>query len=547
MLINPSRYKSQYPWQRIPGLIFIIAGIVYLYWLINHINADNLLISTAFVLVQSLSYLVVSISVINSWNQRYRIERPKLTTYPDVGVIIPTYGETIDIIEDTIRSCLYSNYKGNLVVYLSNDDQNIDQVKNLEILIKNLQIELNQLNQNTRKLYLRHSTPHSHAKAGNLNQALQHLKQFYPQIDLVLTQDADEVAYPDLIDAIVGYFQNPKIAYVQTIKQSVTDSNDPFGNQDRLFYCKTSVCRDADNAMFACGSGVMWRISALDQIGGFSAWNLVEDMYTSYQLLSKGWQSAFHYEALSHGIAPEDLPNFIKQRGTWALDTMRMFWWDNPIFKKGLTIRQKLQFLEPCLFYLNGFVTIGMIVITSASLWFKSWPTSGSAWEHGMVLLPYFLSMESYFLILAGNIPFLRVRQLWIGLSPVYVWASVLGLIYGKTKKPKYRVTRKDNQYGNYMYLVWPQAILLSIIILALLKTLFTTPLYSAFDWGALFWGIYLSSYLIQIIKLSWWSWSPEYEIDFSLNKKIFPWSKSQTTSALNNLSPISLDYEVEK
>jgi hypothetical protein len=39
--------------------------------------------------------------------------------------------------------------------------------------------------------------------------------------------------------------------------------------------------------------------------------------------------------------APEDVPNFYKQRGTWAIDTVRLILWRR---LKGLSLRQKAQF-----------------------------------------------------------------------------------------------------------------------------------------------------------------------------------------------------------
>ena len=364
-----------------------------------------------------------------------------------------------------------------------------------------------------RSLYLINSLPHKEAKAGNLNQALQFLKKYYPTIDLLLIEDADEVCHPDILQAIAGYFQNPRVAYVQTIKQSAVSKEDPFGNRDLMWYCRTAASRDSANAMFACGSGVVWKISALESIQGFSTWNLVEDLTTSYQLLSLGWEGRYHYEALSYGLAPEDLPNFIKQRGTWAIDHLRIFFWDNPLTKSGLTFFQRLQFLEPPLFYLNGFLNLILVSVTSLSLLFGLWPTTQDALTHAKYLIPSFLSLEIYYLFLAENIPFRRDRQFWVGLAPVFSIAAIKALFYGPHKKPKYIVTRKENIYGNYVKLVLPQIITLSLIFLSICKILISTPLYSKFDWAAVFWGFYQASFFLQTIRVSWWKWDPRISI----------------------------------
>src|SRR5690606_7748315 len=135
---------------------------------------------------------------------------------------------------------------------------------------------------------------------------------------------------------------------------------------------------------------------------------------------------------------------------------------------------------------------------------------------HASFLLPSFIAMEAYFVSLAGNIPFKRVRQFWIGLAPVFIVASMKALFYGPHKKPKYKVTRKENIFGNYTYLVWSQLTLLGIIFTSLAIVIVDTPLYSGFDWAALFWGFYMASYFLQIIKVSIWNWNPTLIFEFS-------------------------------
>lgn len=508
-------YIISKPYSQIAGVLFWIAALIYLPWLSLNLNHAAWWLSYPFFAAHLFTFVMVSLSIINHWRASYRTQRPQLPQLvPPVAVVVPTYSEPVAVISETVRTLLHLNYPGEIQIIISNDDQKPEQQQALLSMYYQLiayRDSLVKTGEATPKgLYLRHSTPHKQAKAGNLNQAVQYIKQYFPHIDLILTQDADEIVFPDLLIATIGYFTQPEVAYVQTIKQSQVHPDDPFGNQDYMFYCRTAPSRDASNAMFACGSGVIWRISALDSIGGFNTWNLVEDLTTSYELLSQGWHSRYHYEALSSGLAPEDLPNFIKQRGTWALDTMRLFFWDNPLFKPGLTLPQRLQFLEIPLFYLNGLVTVLLILLTAASLLTATWPTSRDAITHAVFSIPFFLTLEIYFLSLAQHIPLHRIRQFWIGLSPVFAWATIQALINGPHKKPSYKVTRKQNLYGNYLSLVWPQLVLIGFLNITLIKTLIATPIYSTFDWGAFFWGVYLSSYFIQIIKVSWWNWSPE-------------------------------------
>ena len=509
-----NKYIKNKSLHRIAGIAFVPATLLYLGWLITHLNLLHWWIAIPFFLAQLYSFLLITLSIINHWSASFRTKRPEIGNVPfPVAIVVPTYQEPIAVLRETLKSLLHLDYPGKLVILVSNDDQRESQKRALIALMEELADYWNtQLaNQVTgeRDLYLETTIPHEQAKAGNLNQAIIFLRKHFPSIDLVLTQDADEVANPDIVSAIVGYFREPAVAYVQTVKQSAVSTGDPFGNADFMWYAATAPARDVANAMFACGSGVMWRISAVESVGGFSTWNLVEDLTTSYELLAAGWQSRYHFEALSKGLSPEDLANFLKQRGTWALDCMRLFFWDNPFNKPGLTLRQRLQFIETPLFYLNGFVIMVLIGITVASLLFTAWPTTADATTHAIFMLPSFLAQEAYLLLLAGKIPLMRVRQFWIGLAPVFARASILALINGPNKKPQYKVTKKTNVYANYLHLAAPQLVVLAVILLALTKTIVSTPLYSAFDWVVVFWGVYQVSFFTQIVKVSLWNWAP--------------------------------------
>lgn len=509
--------KKQY--HRVAGVVYVIAATIYFVWLFTNLDRSNWLISYPYLLFQTYMFALVALSVFNHWKAKYRTERPPLPADPPpVAVIIPTHGEPVDIVKETVKSILHLDYPGEVVIVLSNGLKNNERMKELTAVMSELSEYWQAVGNKSsfsRKLHLRYSDQNGQFKAGNMNNTLGFLRDHYPHIDLVLTQDADEIAYPDLLRAIIGYFEDPKIAYVQTIKQANVSKDDPFGNHDLMWYGRTAACRDSDNAMFACGSGVVWRMSAVNSVGGFNTWNLVEDLTTSYELLSAGWESRYHYEALSIGIAPEDLANFVRQRGTWAIDTMRIFFWKNPLLRRGLTVRQKLQFLETPLFYINGLMTIGLVIVTSLSLLFRRWPTVASATEHAMYLLPSFFAMEIYFLLLGGEIRYRRIRQFWAGLSPVFALAVLKALFYGPNKKPRYIVTKKENQYDNYIRLVWPQIAIVSLITLALLKTIISTPLYSAFDWAVVFWGFYQASFFIQVIKVSVFKWEPDISFVF--------------------------------
>ena len=72
-------------------------------------------------------------------------------------------------------------------------------------------------------------------------------------------------------------------------------AGDPFGfRHEPFFYRGCMLARNAANAVFPCGSGLVWRPpDALLDIGGFPAWNLVEDLHSGVLALRRGWRGVY--------------------------------------------------------------------------------------------------------------------------------------------------------------------------------------------------------------------------------------------------------------
>ena len=101
--------------------------------------------------------------------------------------------------------------------------------------------------------------------------------------------------------------------------------DDPFYDRNEVFFDVVQAGFDAVNSVISCGSGVMYRRAALESIGGFATWNLVEDYTTAYELANAGWKTYYYPYSLAIGLVPGDVRGVMHQRHQWALDTMRVF------------------------------------------------------------------------------------------------------------------------------------------------------------------------------------------------------------------------------
>ena len=492
---------------RLSGLLLALCALWYAPWLIVSVNHDALWLALPFVVANLLIVANALLTVVNNWRRSVPKERLISVGHePDIAVIIPTCGEPPAMVERTLRSILTQNWPHDRLRLVLSDDAHAPQ---LAALAANLQREYPEA------ALVYHEPPargtparKGEAKAGNLNSALGFILERWPGVRYVETRDAgDLVGDPDFLRHALGQLiASRQIAYIQTIKEAQVSKSDPFGANEPFFYRGCMLARNSANAVFPCGSGLVWRLDALLDIGGFPAWNLVEDLHSGVLALRRGWRGVYLpiVGALAQH-APEDLPNVYKQRGVWALDTLRLLFWGE---WRGLNLRQRLHFVEMGLFYLQGFSLFAILGVLIASFALRVTPLTTDFFTYALHFWPFAVSLELFLAAMNGGRSWdelLRARQMWMGLALVYVRATLLALLYGPRRKPAYTVTRKVTHIGWHWRAALPQMILLAALALALAYSLVTTSLLTQFDLGSAYWAAYFGMFLGGLVTKSWY------------------------------------------
>jgi cellulose synthase (UDP-forming) len=497
---------------RAAGVLLLAATAWYLPWVFANLNWQAPWLSIPFAIASLFAAVLMLFTVINQW--RYSIPEEHLVPIgqePLVAVIIPTYGEPATMVYETARSVLEQDYPEEKMAVVISDDAHREGIRSV----------VQRLNQEHPRAIIGYNDPprrgdprrRGEAKAGNLNSVLDVLNEYAPHVSFVETRDADDkVGDPSFLRQTIGQLlADPKVAFVQTIKEAVVSPGDPFGNLEPLFYRKLMLARNAANAVFPCGSGVVWRREALEDIGGFPTWNLVEDLQSGVEALRRGWRGIYLPIVGAVGqTAPEDIPNTVKQRGTWAIDTMRLTFWGN---KLGLNLLQYLQFAEMGLFYMLGFAILVFNIIPVFSLMFNVHPMTTNPPEYVLHLGPFVAALELFLVSLSDGLPYeglWRSRQILLGMALVYVKATIIAMIYGPVRKPHYRVTRKENVYDWYWREILPQFLLFLALIAASLYHIATHSLLYTADLGSLFWAGFFILGLSQVVRNSWHGTEPD-------------------------------------
>jgi cellulose synthase (UDP-forming) len=165
--------------------------------------------------------------------------------------------------------------------------------------------------------YLRRPV-HDHAKAGNVNHALQQIDAPY-----VAIIDGDHVVSPEFLEATLGHFEeDEQLAFVQT-PQYYANGDQPgvpgaAWHQQTLFFGAIARGKDGLGATFCCGTNVVSRRAALEATGGFPTHSITEDFELSIGLHERGWRTAYLPKVLASGLGPEDMAAYTTQQLRWA-------------------------------------------------------------------------------------------------------------------------------------------------------------------------------------------------------------------------------------
>jgi cellulose synthase (UDP-forming) len=430
-----------------------LSGVAYLLWLTQHLNPFQPVMSGLFYAAEVVCFALFAVAAFDVWRLRFKpptpIEAPNVLTH-SVDVFIPTCGEPIEVVRATMAAAKVIHWSGPLTHYVL-DDKGDPEVRDLAHTLGFVYL--------SRPV---EGVPNENAKAGNLNFGLSRSSG-----DFVLVLDADQVPEPDIVSVLASYMKFDDVAFVQSRQHFILPEGDPFFNEDTVFYGTVQSGFDEANTVISCGSGVLYRREALEDIDGFATWNLVEDLTTSYTLHAAGWKSFYVPHSMAVGLAPDTVQGYYRQRGQWALDTMRLMWWRSPLFKRGLTWEQRLVYLTIGVSYLTaGFVVPFFFCIPIWTYLTGDFVLSGDIRTFAALRVLYFvfmaLAMQSLF---EGRQPARQFRSL-SGMFPIYAVNTFKALFYPPGRKPGYT----SNNAATGARINWPAWVLLApqiVLVLA--------------------------------------------------------------------------------
>jgi cellulose synthase (UDP-forming) len=238
-------------------------------------------------------------------------------TRAPVAVLVAAYNESEDVLDETLASLAALDYPAR-TVYLLDDSTREDSRAAAERVAARYGAVL---------VRRPHRTGY---KAGAINELLPRLSEPY-----VAVLDADQRPVRTWLAEVVPYLEaDPGLAFLQVpqVYENLEGLPVAQASQHRQAVFFEYICegKSTVNAMFCCGSNVVFRRQALlsvgrrvdDRVMFFDETSVTEDFATTVDLHAAGWRTRYLNRAHVLGMGPETLPAYFTQQMRWAMGSM---------------------------------------------------------------------------------------------------------------------------------------------------------------------------------------------------------------------------------
>ena len=364
------------------GFAALTALVGYLTWRIAYTlptSGSGVAAAWALIGFEAIPLVGMVFRLVTLWNIDSAAP-PPVTEAPGglrVAVLIPTYDEPAEVIAPTIAAaCVLAPSHETWVL----DDGDRPWVEEI-----------------CREYGARYvcRPVHDHAKAGNLNHALDLMAAeaaagTAPETDIVAVLDCDHVPLPTFLTATLGWFADPQVALVQGAQAfyngGAFDDDGVNGEQGLYFNVLLAARNRREAGPFWCGSTALLRTAALREIGGVATDTIVEDMHTTLGLLRAGWRTAYHHQTLAVGLAPATADEYLLQRRRWGLGLMQVLvkerLWSS---KRYLSWRNYYECVTGAVWWLEGVGTLLLLMVPIALLLSGAQTSTANPWTFSAV------------------------------------------------------------------------------------------------------------------------------------------------------------------
>ncbi|MFL5542400.1 MAG: glycosyl hydrolase family 8, partial [Longimicrobiaceae bacterium] len=357
-----------------------------------------------------------------------------------VDVLVPTYGEPLDVLRRTLSAA--TRMEGaDVHVWLLDDARR----REVAALADELGVR-----------YLTRAR-HRGAKAGNLNDALAAIPD--SGREYVCVFDADHAPRRAFLVCVLGWFADPRVGLVQTPQRYANTAAGPLtraaAEQQAIFFGPISRGRDGWGATICCGTNFVARRDALAAADGFQEDSLTEDIVLSARLANLGWRLVYEPRVLADGLGPEDARSYLAQQRRWAIGCLDLLLRRWRLLAR-LPLAASWQYLVATSYWLTGWTILVYLSLPIARLGFGLPVLVDPTGAFAVHFLPYFLiAVVGLGRMTGGDYTWRGLVLNW-GSFFVHVRATLAVLL---RRQGGFAVTSKRPLTGVPWTLLWPNVL----------------------------------------------------------------------------------------
>jgi cellulose synthase/poly-beta-1,6-N-acetylglucosamine synthase-like glycosyltransferase len=381
----------------------------------------------------------------------------EIGTEPDVCVQVPIYNEryVAERVIDSVCALEWPRDRFEVQVLDDSDDETSGIVSRRAAHWRRKGVRVIHVSRGTREGF----------KAGALAHGLS-----LTAAPFIAIFDADFVPPRDFLRRTVGAFDDPRVGFAQARWGHLDEGYSWFTRLQALaidfhFLVEQAVRSDKGYFTNFTGTAGMWRRSAIDDAGGWSARTLTEDLDLSYRAQLRGWRAAY----IEDLVVPEELPVSIdayrRQQSRWATGSFQSaFCLLVPVLRSSNRMMVKLQAVVHLVAYGVGPVMLAQLACYPLLLF-----TVG----HG-VRLPWQLADAAILIVAVGISPWIgfmvaqtrRGRRWWSGAPALLCQVVGAGMSLNTlialaratrrggefVRTPKYRIVERGQEWRDQAY-----------------------------------------------------------------------------------------------
>lgn len=453
--------KIQPKYRKILIISNSIVSLVYIMWRITTLSYYSVLsfILSVALLIAEIMGLMQFFTFQYLFMKKYQVEIKTLNDFgnndmPNVDILICTYNEGVNLLEKTIAAAKNITYPvGKMKIYVC-DDGRRNEVK---ALCKDYNVG-----------YITRDSNEG-AKAGNINNALTKTTG-----ELFAVLDADMLPKKNFLERTIGYFIDENVAFIQTPQVYYNQDMYQYNlkrkvpNEQDFFMRDIQDARASINAVLHVGTNAIFRKRCVLEIGGYPTSSITEDMAVGMLLQEKKFRTIFINEVLVLGLSASTFTDLVQQRDRWCRGNIQVIREYNPLFRKGLTIGQKIAYFDGVLYWFSSIQKMIYVISPLIYLLFAIIIINTTMDKLILYYVPFILGQLLIFSAISPKTRNIKWAHFYeIAMAP-HITFSVIKEIF--MLKIKFNVTPKEQTYEKAHFqarIVMPHIVLAALTILS--------------------------------------------------------------------------------